>query len=79
LIEQDGILLDEKDRSGQSPLLLAASNGHGSAVELLLCQDNVDPNSVDGSGATSLILAMRSGHIGRMAASRRCYLMGAST
>lgn len=51
---RNGCHLDLKDTYGQTPLLLAAANGHGEMVELLAAMDGIDLNSKDNEGKTPL-------------------------
>jgi hypothetical protein len=53
--------IEWKDQSGQSPLLVAASNGHAHCVSLLLSA-GADCNSVDSQLNTPLHAACRNGH-----------------
>jgi hypothetical protein len=53
---------DCKDRYGQTPLFLAAGNGHEVVLRLLLSKDVVDPNSKNKFGRTPLSWAARRGH-----------------
>ena len=53
---------DSKDSYGQTPLLLAAGNGHEAIVKLLLNTGKVDVDSKDRFGRTPLSLAARNGH-----------------
>ena len=62
LCAQDGILLDSRDRDGNTALWMAAYMGYEEAVKLLLMYDaNVDrPNR---QGVTPLCIACRNGHM----------------
>ncbi|KAH6883905.1 ankyrin repeat-containing domain protein [Thelonectria olida] len=51
---------DPKDR--QTPLSLAAENGHEAIVKLLLDTGNADVNAKDADGLTPLSLVARNGH-----------------
>lgn len=46
---------------GSTPLHMAATNGRGEAVSILLCR-GADPNIMTRSGDTSLHLASQNGH-----------------
>lgn len=46
---------------GSTPLHMAATNGRGEAVSILLCR-GADPNIMTRSGDTSLHLAAQHGH-----------------
>jgi ankyrin repeat protein len=51
------------DKSGQTPLLWAADNGHELVVKLLLAKDSIDPNSKKALyGRTLLSWAAETGH-----------------
>lgn len=50
--------IDSKDNGGDTPLLLAAGNGHESAVRLLLATGDVDVNQPDTKSRTPLIRAV---------------------
>ena len=49
---------------GQTPLLLAAWNGHKGVVKMLLGRDHVSPKKPDEDGQTPLVLAACNGHEG---------------
>ena len=51
------------DSEGRTPLSLAAENGRGAVVELLLATDGVDPDSRDYDGRTPLLWAAENGHV----------------
>ena len=51
-----------KNSLGQTPLSLAAEDGNGALVELLLSKGSVDPHSKDNRGQTPLSLAAENGH-----------------
>ncbi|RYP10462.1 hypothetical protein DL764_000645 [Monosporascus ibericus] len=56
------ISADSKDKHGQTPLFLAAEQGHEAVVELLVERDDVEADSKDEDGQTPLLLAARKGH-----------------
>ncbi|KAL3459648.1 ankyrin repeat-containing domain protein [Aspergillus heterothallicus] len=60
---QKGLPPDVKDSFQQTPLLLAASNGHDSVVSLLLASGDSDVNSKDKDGMTPVSWAAANGHI----------------
>lgn len=62
LLAQDGVNPGSRNKYGQTPLLLAAENGHGAVVKLLLAQDGIDPDSQDLDGATPTSRAIEYGH-----------------
>ncbi|KAI0403025.1 hypothetical protein F4802DRAFT_608355 [Xylaria palmicola] len=51
-----------QDKIGQTPLLLAAENGHEAIVKLLLTTKQADPNIGENDGWTPLFVAAESGH-----------------
>ena len=62
LLARDDVDLNSKDNSGQTPLLLAASNGYESVVSLLLARDDIDLDLKNDSGQTPLSLAASNEH-----------------
>jgi len=53
---------NQRNRTGATPLLWAARNGHEEVVGLLLDQENVNPDSPNTNGRTPLQHAARNGH-----------------
>jgi len=64
LVEVEGCNINQKDCTGSTPLMWAASNGCERVVKILLEQDNVNSNKPDNSGRTPLCGAARNGHAG---------------
>lgn len=52
LLATAGVAPDSEDKYGQTPLSVAAENGHRIVVKLLLAEDAVDPSSRDKYGWT---------------------------
>ena len=55
---------NKSDKCGQTPILLAAEEGHEEVVKLLLGRNDVKPDTADGSGRTPLLWASSKGHQG---------------
>jgi len=64
LVEVEGCGINQKDCVGNTPLVWAATNGHGGVVEILLGRGDVDPNEPDEYGQTPLFRAALDGHEG---------------
>ena len=62
LVEMESCDVNQKDCIGNTPLLLAAKNGHNGVVEILLGRDDIGPDKPDMLGRTPLWLAARNGH-----------------
>jgi len=57
LVGVKGCDINRKDSDGNTPLLLAAQNGHKGVVEILLEQGDINPNKPDKLGQTPLYCA----------------------
>ena len=57
-----GADIKAKDNNGETPLYLAAENGHASVVPLLLAHPRVELNAKDNDGGTPLHGAAFNGH-----------------
>lgn len=55
--------IDDRDKTGRTPLFYAAEKGHDDVVAYLTDQPLVDVNSQDEKGQTPLIAAARKGHV----------------
>jgi ankyrin repeat protein len=62
LLAKDIVDPDCKDRYDQTPMLLAAGNGHEAVLKLLLAKNPVDARSTDKFGRTPLSWALRWTH-----------------
>ena len=60
---QEGANAEVRDTFGQTPLILAAFNGHETILRLLLADKHVDPDTRDGGGRTAFSWAAWSGHL----------------
>lgn len=59
-------LIDEPDSDGDTPLHLAAANGHTKAIHLLV-QRGANTNKKDAQGNSPLYLAAQEGHVNAVA------------
>ena len=57
----EGFNVNEKTKQGKTPLILAASAGHGKVIEALIGL-GADVQAQDNNGATALIVAATGGH-----------------
>ena len=57
LISRENFDFNSENRFGQTPLYLAASNGHKAVVELLIARDDIEINTKDNKDQTPLHLA----------------------
>src|SRR5205807_3311237 len=64
LVEVGGCDINQKDCTGDTPLVWAAKYGHEGVVKILLGRDDVNPNTPDKYGQTPLSCAVWSGHEG---------------
>ena len=62
-LEVDGVNVNQKSRSGQTPLWTASFDGHVEVTKLILTVDGVDVNQGDNTGATPLYTAAENGHV----------------
>ena len=62
LLAQAGVNVNLKSRGGDTPLSRAVWIEYVETVELLLTQDDIDPDSKDVHGKTPLSLATAGGH-----------------
>jgi hypothetical protein len=51
-LEVDGVNVNQKSRSGQTPLWIASMKGHVEVTKLILTVDGVDVNQAENTGAT---------------------------
>lgn len=63
LLVEKGAVVDSKDKHGQTPLSLAAGNGHEAVVKLLV-KKGVDMESKGTEGRTPLSVAAKGGREG---------------
>ena len=59
LLGRGDVNLNMPDNSGQTPLLLAASNGHDGVIKLLLGQEDVNPDFPDNNSVRNRPGALR--------------------
>jgi len=64
LVEMGGCDINQTDCGGNTPLVLAAHNGHEGVVKLLLERENICPDKPDNYGQTPLHHAASTGHEG---------------
>ena len=57
LLKADGVDVNKGREDGDTPLFIAAQEGHASVVELLLKADGVDVNKGREDGTTPLYIA----------------------
>ena len=62
LIQNNRWDVNQRGDAGMTPLIWAASCGHEKVVELLLRQEDTQPDMVDNNGRTGLLCAARNGH-----------------
>ena len=62
LVEAGSCDINQRDCIGSTPLVWAALNGHEGAMKILLGQDDINPNTANGSGETPLCCAAKNGH-----------------
>ena len=56
-MKKDGVQVNQSRNDGDSPLTIAASNGHHTVVNLLLSRGDIQVNQANKHGVTSLLLA----------------------
>jgi ankyrin repeat protein len=61
LVSDEGAKPDEADERGRTPLMLAAMNGRGPIVRILMNREGVDRQKLDRDGHTALVLALSAG------------------
>ncbi|PWW77354.1 ankyrin, partial [Tuber magnatum] len=54
LLARDGVIPDERDNAGGSPLWRVCQGRHEEVVRLLLARDDVNPDKPDSNGRTPL-------------------------
>jgi len=62
LLQQGDVEVDSRDMLKQTPLFIAAENGHEAVVKILLEREDVDVNSRDNNDRTPLFSAAAEGH-----------------
>ena len=62
-LEVDGVNVNQKHPTGQTPLWIASTNGHVEVTKLILTVDGVDVNQGEENGTTPLYQAAEKGHV----------------
>lgn len=57
------MIVNAKDKDGQSPLSYAAKNGHSEVMQLFLGQGDIDVNSKDEGLQSLLLYVTKNGHL----------------